>query len=331
MHGVVFTLVKMKYFGILYLTLSIRFLKICTFECSGPGIWSDPLVMSTILGNTEVRCGQLNLTRHRLSCEVLNVEDERNLLCGSSNQDSSCNMPVSLCPDGSLNKTCFPVADTNSLHYMCLCHSALYHQIDDGITATWSPWQMMDISYREFTFTRKLYIDASAECLIQEYETDPVLPEIVNIVSAYNLPDSIFTASSFYGYKHEPKRARIDAYFDGACAWAAKDYTLPWLQLYLPSSHIFVVTGVLVKQRCDSANQYVTAVSVKTSQQGLQWLDVLGNTYIKSLYGALNGQQSVTLWFSRPYTTSIWRIYVNSYSGHPSMKCDLKGYGYEKN
>ena len=94
---------------------------------------------------------------------------------------------------------------------------------------------------------------------------------------------------------------------------------------------MFFVTGVLIKQRCDYPNEYVTAISVKTSKDDLQFQEVIGNTDIESMYGAFDGVQTVTLSFPRPYSTPIWRMYVNSYQTRPSMKCDLKGYGYEVN
>ena len=310
--------------------MSLKLLEISALKCGGPDVWSE-LILSAMLSSnaTEVCCGQLSLTRERLSCTVSTEEDERNLMCAERKQDSNCNMQISRCPDGSLNKTCFPVAGSNSLHYMCLCHSALHHQVDNGITATWSTWKFMDISYKQFNFTRKLSSDATAACLVQEYETDPELPEIVNIVAEYTLPDSIFSASSIWRDEHEAYRARIDAYFSLSCAWAAHDYTLPWLQIYLPSSHIFVVTGVLIKQRCDHPGQYVNAITVSTTEAAQPWQEVIKNIYIKDLYGAFDGHQSVTVWFPGSYTTHMWRVYIESYSGHPSMKCDLKGYGFE--
>ena len=323
-------LFEMKYIGVLCLTLSIMFLSISALECGGPDIWRDQSALSAMLGSTEMRCGQLILTKHRLSCNVTTEEDERNLMCGGSGREPNCSMPISLCPDGSLSKTCFPVADTNSLHYICFCHSVLHHHVDSGITAKWGPWKLMDISYRQFNFTRKLSSDAVSGCLIQEYETDPGIIEIVNIISEYNLPDSIFSASSFYAANHEPYRARIDAYFSLCCAWAAKDYTMPWLQMFLPSSYVFMISGVLVKQRCDSSAQYVNDITVLTAASGNSgWQDVVRDIYIKNLYGGFDGHHSVTLWFPKTYSTYIWRVYVNSYTGHPSMKCDLKGYGLE--
>ena len=164
----------------------------------------------------------------------------------------------------------------------------------------------MDISYRQFNFTRKLSTDAVAGCLVQEYETDPeIVPEIVNIISEYTLPDSIFSASSYGGGNHEYYRAKIDAYLTWSCAWVGGNEAVPWLQVHLPSSHMFVVTGVLIKQRCDYPNEYVTAISVKTSEEDLQFQEVIGNT---DMYGAFDGVQTVKLWFPRPYSTPIWRI-----------------------
>ena len=162
-----------------------------SLQCSVPDVWSDQSALSLMTNSTEMRCGHLNKTKQRLSCNVLNEEDENTMVCRGGYKDR---VSVSLCPDGSLNKTCFPVAGSKSLHYTCLCHSALQHQTDNDITATWSSWQYMNISLKQLY---NLSSDAIAGSLIQDFETDPDLPDIVNIVTEYNLPDSVFTASSF--------------------------------------------------------------------------------------------------------------------------------------
>ena len=114
-----------------------------------------------------------------------------------------------------------------------------------------------------------------------------------------------------------PYRARIDSYFDYACSWAAADATMvEWLQINL--LQVYSVGGILIKKRCD-ADQYTTAVTVKTAEDDLQWQDVIVNQDL--LY---TGDEA-NLWFSQIYTTPVWRVYVTAYYEHPAMQCDLKG------
>ena len=116
-----------------------------SLQCSVPDVWSDQSALSLMTNSTEMRCGHLNKTKQRLSCNVLNEEDENTMVCRGGYKDR---VSVSLCPDGSLNKTCFPVAGSKSLHYTCLCHSALQHQTDNDITATWCNSWMSDPGLR---------------------------------------------------------------------------------------------------------------------------------------------------------------------------------------
>ena len=90
----------MKYLGLMFTSLK-WFWQITALECGGPDIWSDQSALSAMVGSTEIRCGQLSLTRHRLSCTVLTEEDERNLMCGERQQSSNCNVPIRLCDDSS--------------------------------------------------------------------------------------------------------------------------------------------------------------------------------------------------------------------------------------
>ena len=177
-----------------------------TGECGGDVRWRDPEALSVMMNSTETRCADINLTTQRRVCKVLSEDDEKKLLCGENGQDVDCNRPISLCPDGSLNKTCFPVSDSNSIHYMCLCHSAGDQCTFTANKPQWSPWQTLTGHKKGFGFTRKLHMESSSECLV-EYDSQIV----VNIISEY-LPNNIFSASStFSSTSSVPYRAtRID-------------------------------------------------------------------------------------------------------------------------
>ena len=320
----------MTYPSLIYITLSVLLLPIVDGqECGGNVLLTDPVALSAMMVSTENRCGQLNLTRHRLSCTTLKIEDEAHLSCRGSNLDTKCSSCNSLCPDGSLEKTCFPVANRYSLHYTCICHSALNGQVYTTTQATWSPWQIMDVNYEHFNYTRKLYIYSGTVCLAQECDTDPAM----YIISGNNLPDAIFSASSIWGRNHEAYRARIDKYFTTACGWVGQREP-SWIQIYLPI--VYYINGLLIKQRCDHREdvayaQYATVISVETvnnTMGHIEWENVLVDTDINDLYTAFERQGSATLWFSKIYSTLVWRIYVRSYIRFPAMKCDLMGYVY---
>ena len=278
-------------------------------ECKGD-------IKSVMMNNTEMRCGDMNVTTQRRVCEVLSEDDERHLVCGE--QDVKCNRPLILCPDGSLSKTCFPVSDSNSVHYKCLCHSTRDHQmyVPTDTQGSWSPWQRLTAHNKGFDYTRKLYVNSSAECLVQEHDS----LVLVNIVSEYQLTDSIFSSSSTYaGENGGPHRAKIDMYLTSPCAWVAQHKAISeWLEIQLPP--IYSVGGILIKKRCDDDRQYPTEVTIKTAEYDLLWQDVIENQNL------LYTDDATTVWFPMIYTTPIWRIYITGYNHHPSMKCDLKGF-----
>ena len=239
--------------------------------------WRDGEALSGMMNSTEMRCGDMNLATQRRVCEVFTVDDERNMLCGGNERDDKCNRPLILCPDGSLNKTCFPVSDSNLMHYMCLCHSARDHQmyVPTATQASWSPWKRLTDHTKGFAYTRKLYLTSSSKCQLQEFDS----LMLMNIVSEYQLPHSIFSASSTWGGNlqgpYGPYRARIDMYLTAACAWVAHVQVPPdWLQIQLPP--VYYVGGTLIKKRRDK-DQYPKVTTVKTAKDDLQWQDVIVN------------------------------------------------------
>ena len=286
-------------------------------ECGGDVRWRDREALSVMMNSTETRCGDINLTTERRVCEVLSGDDGRHLLCGGNGHNVNCNRSISLCPDGSLNKTCFPLSASNSINYRCICHSILDHlgYKSEAKQASWSSWQQLTAQNKGFNHTRKLYMDSSSECLLQEYKSLVT----VNIISEYQLPNSTYSASSVYAHTHgDAHRARIDMYFDYPCGWvAAHNSAFEWLQIQLQP--IYYVGGILIGKRCD-LKQYPTAVTVKTAEEDLQWQDVIVNQHL------LYTDDAATLWFPRFYTTPVWRVYIPVYYSHPSLKCDLKGY-----
>ena len=105
-----------KMFGLNYVYVNLIAVSISTaVKC---GTLED--IGNILLSESYTTCQSLFLNQDRLICEIHSKEDENNLVClGLSN----CKMPVTLCPDGSINKTCFPLRDDNSLSYLCICHS----------------------------------------------------------------------------------------------------------------------------------------------------------------------------------------------------------------
>ena len=165
----------------------------------------------------------------------------------------------------------------------------------------------------------------AAEYVVEEYSRDAVNVEY--IVYANNLPDN--DASSTYDddVNHLPKRARFDNYFDRCCGWAANRYQshrLEWFKISLLDQ--YRVIGVHIRRRCESFRQYSTVVDVTTSVDDVLWKDVVKAEDIATRYSFDDKQGSVSVWFSRSYTTQHWKIYIVDYRSAPAMKCDLIGH-----
>ena len=89
-----------------------------------------------ILSQNFYTCKIVDLENSRFICEIHSEEDENNLVClGLTN----CKIPVTLCPDGSINKTCFPLREDNSLSYLCICQSKRRAESIVPITE-WTKW-----------------------------------------------------------------------------------------------------------------------------------------------------------------------------------------------
>ena len=156
------------------------------------------------------------------------------------------------------------------------------------------------------------------ECIGQEIVKILLTP----IVSTHNLPDSVYTASSYEDVNHEAYRARIDNYFSLACAWQADlaNDANPWLAITLPTEYL--IKGMVIKKRCDPPydNQYVTMVTVTTSHDDVTYQDVVAREDLSDGY---HSDLSAHLLFPQVYTTRFWMIHINAHNIGATMKCDL--------
>ena len=265
------------------------------------------------------RCKDVNLHTERLVCEIHSQEDEMKI---DRFGLSGCYGSTLSCAEGDI-KTCMPLMTINTLHYQCYCH------LDEQETVVsdyyWTLWEKN--LFREFVYHRTLVIKNDEDHVAEEYRR--FIPGVQYVVANNSLPDSVFTASSYWGLQspasHSPARARIDDYFDPACAWASggHDRDYPWLKITLPNQ--YQVIGVYIKQRCDF-QQYPTVIDVTTSVDDVLWQDVVRGEDIATRYSSYDMQGSVSVWFSRSYTTLYWKIYLDETHWGPAMKCDLLGY-----
>ena len=275
-----------------------------------------PLLTKQFLVNiTEHTCGALDLQKQRRLCKITSEEDEISLSCVDQ---SVCQARVISCPDGSIDKFCFPVLDTNTMHYQCVCSETL-QQSDDLPEASWTTWES---NPNHKLHSRAFILAESGQVVFEELESTT---EYRYIVSADKLPDNVLKASSELHTGTVAKRARIDTYNDGPCCWVgALTNPPPWLQISLPS--VYSIVGVYIKQRCDYQLQYAKVITVTSSHDDITWKDVLVQEDISARYSSYDKQGSVSVHFTNTYTQRFWRIHIIAYHIYPSMKCDLIGY-----
>ena len=266
------------------------------------------------------RCKDVNLHTERLVCEIHSQEDEMKIERFGL---SGCYGSTLSCAEGDI-KTCMPLMISNTLHYQCYCH--LNEQGTVVSDYYWTLWGKN--RFHEFIYNRKLFINNDDDHVADEYRR--FAPGVQYVVANNSLPDSVFTASSHHVSSLRqswfiPKRARIDNYFDLACAWASgkNDRDYPWLKISLPDR--YQVIGVYIKQRCDYL-QYPTVIDVTTSVDDVLWQDVVRGEDIATRYSSYDKQGSVRVWFSRSYTTRYWKVYIPESHVYPSLKCDLLSY-----
>ena len=271
--------------------------------------------MAALINRNYASCNQRNFSIELPICQI-----------DGENTADTCYAPhgrlpaLSACPDETWNRTCYPRTSVNMIYMDCVCHSVV--QVTDNIREThWENWQKLDPPVKGAHYRRRLMMDT--ECIGQEFVKVSVYP----IVKAHNLPDSVYTASTFLGSKFAVHRARIDNYFTSGCGWAPArtDLTNPWLAITLPTEYL--IKGIMIRKRCDApyTYQYVTMVTVTTSHDDVTYQDVVVREDLSAGYDA-----NITAYivFAQVYTTRFWLIRVNAYNNncetpYPVMKCDL--------
>ena len=301
-------------------TVAMSGLLYCIILTSRVSFAFNLLISGDILvKNRYLPCSDVDFHTQSRVCEIITLEDEIKIERFGL---SGCYGSTLSCAEGDI-KTCMPVLTINNLHYRCFCNMPgnFNPVISDYY---WSGWQKLSKPFREFIFQRKLMINNGADYVAEEYSR--VSMDVQYVVADNSLPDDVFTASSYWDnhYLHIMKRARIDNYFDHACAWVGdfKIDSILWLKITLPDE--YEVTGVYIKQRCDM-EQYPTKVDVTTSVDDVLWQDVVIGEDIATRYSSYDMQGFVSVWFSRSYTARYWKIYIVEFFSASSMKCDLIG------
>ena len=288
------------------------------YECEDSKTLSLSSVMS-LLDRVYPGCHQVDIQTEWVICEVNSEQDAIMLtngsrMCIKSTYDTPC-------PDGSLNKTCYPVTSTQSVHhYDCICESVMRHDMMQG-ESYWGDWEQG--TWDDYVHRRQLLIGTPPTCIMEEYVKRSF--EYVITTAGFTDPDSLFSASSYNGLFHEPFRARYNAHFGFSCSWrsAFDDQLAPWLQISLPENPAYLVRGVVIKERCDWPFWgRPDVINITTSSDDVTWQDVLLEHDIADSYA--NSETSV--WFDSASTNRYWKIHIVEYNGEPSMKCDLIGY-----
>ena len=267
-------------------------------------------------------CKDVNLHTERLVCEIHSQEDEMKIERFGL---SGCYGSTLSCAEDDI-KTCMPLMTINALHYQCYCHSD-----EEGSVAAidysyyWTSWQELNKHLNDFRYKRGLVIDNGTDYMVGEFSRR--LPDIFYIVANYSLPDTVFSASSEHTARYAVKRARIDAYFNWPCGWAANkaEPQHPWLKISLPNND-YVVMGVYIRRRCDAFEQYPSIVDVMAAPDDDIWEMVVSGEDISERYVTNDNTAFVNIWFSQQYITKHWKIIILNYVSHPGMKCDLLGY-----
>ena len=241
--------------------------------------------------------GYFKCTKTSSFCEIRSEEDERTLLCPDGM--ASCQVPVTRCPDGSLQKTCVRSQSTHSVSFLCKCGS-----IANDFEFSQSGFSIS--TKQPYTYIKKIYLKSTSGDF--EYS-------VRAIVAAYDLSDDVYSASSVYSPKHAAHRARIDKYFDYSCSWSSGSGNA-WLQISLPT--VYRVEGIVIKKRCDTS-QYPTRITIRHSNDGEHWQDVMVS--VTPVYSG----STAYMWFTTSFDSRYWRVYVLSFVAHASMQLDVIG------
>ena len=268
--------------------------------------------MAALINRTYPSCDQRNFSIESPICQI-----------DSENTVDTCYAPpgrlpdLPACPDGTWNRTCYPRTSVNMIYMDCVCHSVV--QFTENIREThWENWQKLDPPVHGAYYRRRLMMET--ECIGQEFGKI----FLDQIVATHNLPDSVYTASSILRADHAAKRARMDNYFTDCCCWAAgtADVINTWLAITLPTEYL--IKGIIFKKRCNPGytHQYVTMVSVTTSNDDVTYQDVVAREDLSAGYDA---DITAYIVFTQVYTTRFWLIHVNAFNSAIAMKCDLLG------
>ena len=264
--------------------------------------------MMALMNGTYPSCRDVDFSRKLAVCELGNGDEDTSLY-GST----YIRVNLHACPDGSLKKVCYPqVHEEFDLFYTCVCRSGV--QITDQVRNTsLSAWEEITPPVQGAYYAICLMI-VGGECITREF----ILYK--PIVSGFDLPDSVYTASSTYNNVIFERDARFGDYFV-ICAWVAQSSeNQPWLAITLPTSD-YSISGAVFKKRCTALDQFTKRVTISTSEDGVVWQDVIADEDL--VYGSdiLAG-----VWFSVEYITRYWKFTVKEFGdAAAAMKCDLIG------
>ena len=222
------------------------------------------------------------------------------------------------CPDGSWNRTCYPVPTDDVMYaFSCTCHSAghIWNTADVRDTY-WSDLEAVNLPVDGLLYTRRLMM-VGGECIAQEF----IKTQLVAVIKGYNLPDSVYTVSSSIHVSFSPHKARLNGMYDNACGWVAGVLYNPWQWLGITLPDKYVIRGcVLVK--CN--HEHLTMVTVSISDDDIIWRDVVAREDISTRY---NSDGAAHIWFSTRLTSRYWKIFtVSGYGSRPRVKADLFGF-----
>ena len=188
------------------------------------------LKMRSMINRTLPLSRNINLT---LITPVCNLDEHDMSDTCSTPAETLPFLPV--CPDGSWNRTCYPVPTHNvNYHLKCVCHS--FVPMTDVRDTYWSDYEALSPPVDGAFYTSRLMMDGG-ECITRE------LIKIGPVVAGYNLPDGVYTASSVYSNQYKSYRAKITDYLEGgACGWVAHGTdTDPWLGVNLPDDWSYYI------------------------------------------------------------------------------------------
>ena len=176
----------------------------------------------------------MDFSRKLAVCELGNDDDDT-YLYGST--FISANLHA--CPDGSTKKVCYPqVHEEFDLFYKCVCRSGV--QITDEVRNTsLSAWGEITPPVQGAYYAIRLMIHRG-DYITREFILD------TPIVSGFDLPDSVYTASSTYinAIIIFERDARFDDYFITYAWLVHATENQPWLTITLPKAD-YIISGAV--------------------------------------------------------------------------------------